>query len=433
MPRGVRHSVIQAWLDFLVEIGIMPRQMIHLIPSHQTRPADDPIFALNKEANERKARGESIINATVGALLDDEGKLAVLPSTARAVREVPEAEWAAYAPIEGSPDFLKAVVSDLFDQHPKLRETAAAAATPGGTGALRHAIANYIEPGQSLLTTSFFWGPYATLADEADRKVKTFEMFVKDEQGGVKGLDVGALDRSLGELVAAQGRALLFLNDPCHNPTGYSMSGGEWSEVAACIKKHGERAPVTVLLDVAYAAYAASDPRKHLARVEELVDHVGVLFAWSGSKSFTHYGLRVGAIVACVPDAKERKMTEAAFSYSCRGTWSNCSRGAMRAVTRLLTDPELSAVCRTEREGLKKLLASRVDAFNLHAGKAGLRYPRYEGGFFVTVFTDDGQAKAKAMRERGVFVVPQKGAVRVALCGVPERDVPRLVEALAAS
>ena len=31
--------------------------MLHVIPSHQSRPSDDPIFALNKEATQRKARG----------------------------------------------------------------------------------------------------------------------------------------------------------------------------------------------------------------------------------------------------------------------------------------------------------------------------------------------------------------------------------------
>jgi hypothetical protein len=35
------------------------------------------------------------------------------------------------------------------------------------------------------------------------------------------------------------------------------------------------------------------------------------------------------------------------------------------------------------------------------------------------------------MRELGVFVVPIPGAVRVALCSTPARDVPRLVQALA--
>ena len=241
--------------------------MLHLIPAHQTRPADDPIFALNREATERRARGEAIINATVGALLDDEGKLAILPSTARAVREVSDDEWAAYAPIAGTPDYLRAVIADLFQGHGALGDTAVAAATPGGTGALRHAIANYLEPGQALLTSSFYWGPYLTLADEADRRVTTFEMFKRGSDGAVLGLDVAALDRALGETLAQQGRALIFLNDPCHNPTGYSMTPAEWNDVATCLREHGKRGPVTVLLDVAYSAYSANDPRSHFGRV----------------------------------------------------------------------------------------------------------------------------------------------------------------------
>ncbi|MDB4998172.1 MAG: Biosynthetic Aromatic amino acid aminotransferase alpha [Myxococcaceae bacterium] len=401
---------------------------MHLIPTHQTRPSDDPIFALNREATGRRSKGEAIVNATVGALLDDEGKLAVLPSAARAVHEVDPGEWAAYAPIAGSPDFLKAAIDDMLGTAPLLREHAIACATPGGSGALRHAITNFLEPGQSLLTTSFFWGPYSTLADEADRKVASFNMFNRDG-----GLDVAALDRALTEQIASQGRVLIFLNDPCHNPTGYSMRPSEWQAVVACLVTHAERtpnAPITLLVDVAYFAYGAGDPRAFLAELTPLLGKTGLLFAWSASKSFTHYGLRVGALIACVPDAKERAATEAAFSYSSRGTWSNCVRGGLTAITRLLTDAPLAAACTREREELKKLLLARVAAFNELARPKGLVYPRYEGGFFVTVFHDDALVKAAAMRDAGVFVVPAKGALRVALCSVAERDVPRLVDAL---
>ena len=34
------------------------------------------------------------------------------------------------------------------------------------------------------------------------------------------------------------------------------------------------------------------------------------------------------------------------------------------------------------------------------------------------------------MRERGVFVVPIQGAVRIAICSTPTAGIPRLVEAL---
>ncbi len=398
----------------------------HLIPSHQGRPSDDPIFALNKECTARKTRGESVVNATVGALLHDDGRLAILPTAARAVSEVPPEEWAPYAPIAGSTDFLSAVIADTFKDEPDMRACAVAAATPGGTGALRHAIANYLEPGQSILTTSFFWGPYQTLCDESERKVTTFSMFAANGS-----MDLDALDRALTAQILEQKRVLLFLNDPCHNPTGYSMRPEEWRAVVERLVAHASEAPITLLVDMAYFAYNAHDPRAFLKELRPLLGKVGLLFAWSASKTFTHYGLRVGALIACVPDQAERTATDAALSYSCRGTWSNCTRGGMRAITRLLTESALAASCDREREELKALLNSRVAAFNEIAPKRALRYPRYEGGFFVTVFADDAQERAIRMKEKGVFVVPQKGALRVALCSVAAKDVERLVEALA--
>jgi aromatic-amino-acid transaminase len=403
---------------------------MHLISSHQNRPSDDPIFALNKEATARRQRGEPIVNATVGALMDDDGALSILPTAARAVHEVPSTEWAPYAPIAGQGDFLRAVIEDLLARQPELRAAAVAAASPGGTGALRHAIGNFLEPGQSLLTTSWYWGPYHTLAEEADRKLETFEMFAGD------GLDTKALDQALASQLRTQKRALLFLNDPCQNPTGYSMTDAEWRTVAEILLAQAAQGPVTLLVDCAYYLYGARDPRAFLAHLRPLLGKVPVLFAWSASKSFTHYGLRVGALVACVADPEERRKVEAALSYSCRGTWSNCNRGGMAAVTRLLTDAEMVRTCDEERARLKAVLAARVEAFNRLARARGLAYPRYEGGFFVTVFHPDPLAKAEAMRERGVFVVPQArpggmGALRVALCSVAERDVPRLVDALA--
>ncbi len=153
--------------------------MTFLIPSHAARSGDDPIFALNRAARARALAGEPVINATVGALLDDEGKLSILSGVAEALRAVPAEVSAGYAPIAGPDDFLRAVVADLFEGRPAAA-SAVAIATPGGSGALRLCTTSFLEPGQTLLTTSFYWGPYKTLADEAERKLATFRMF--DEQ-----------------------------------------------------------------------------------------------------------------------------------------------------------------------------------------------------------------------------------------------------------
>ena len=247
-----------------------------LIPSHQQRPSDDPIFALNREAVARIGNGESIINATVGALLEDDGKLAILPTMTRLVAEVPGVEWASYAPIAGSASFLSAVINDLLSTSRPLREAAVAVATPGGSGALRHAIENYLERGDALLTTSYYWGPYRTLADEAERRIETFRMF--DAAGA---LDVNALDEKLTTLLATQKRVLLFLNDPCHNPTGYSMSKLDWERVRESVLRHAATGPITVLLDIAYADYGAHDDKAFLNEVEPLLGKVALLFSLS--------------------------------------------------------------------------------------------------------------------------------------------------------
>ncbi|MDX2014113.1 MAG: aminotransferase class I/II-fold pyridoxal phosphate-dependent enzyme [Myxococcaceae bacterium] len=402
--------------------------MRHLIPARQSRPDKDVIFALNAEATRRKQAGERVVNATIGSLMKDDGSLAILDTVASLLQQVPREEWAAYAPIPGTPAYNQAVIDDTFAGHEALKKAATAVATPGGTGALRHALMNYLESGQKMLTPSFYWGPYQTLCDEHERGLDTFSMFGADGQ-----LDVAALDAKLGAHLKSQGRVLLFLNDPCNNPTGYSMRASEWRQVVERLLAHGRQGPVTLLVDMAYFLYGtAADPRAFMKELEPLLGTVGLLFAWSGSKSFTHYGLRIGALLACEADEKERAATQAALAYACRGTWSNCTRGGLWAVTKLLTDSSLKARCDAERETLKGLLTARVDAFNALARPKGLDYPRYEGGFFVTVFTPDAEGRAAKMKERGVYVVPQKGAVRVALCSVAQADVPALVDALVA-
>ena len=398
--------------------------MPFLIPARRARPTDDPIFALNAEAHARASAGEPIVNATLGTLLDEDGRLAVLPTVAEAMREVSPAENAAYAPIAGPPAFLRAVVEDIFGTSPAA-SWAATVATPGGTGALRHAIVNFLEPRESLLTTSFYWGPYRTLADEAERGLEVFRMF--DARGR---LDVEDLDRKLSAQVARQGRALVFLNSPCHNPTGYSLDAAEIGEVVAAIRGASKRGSVALLVDMAYARYGATGLPGALDQVLGLAGEALLLFAWSASKAFTEYGARVGALVAVHPDPEERAAVQSALTYSCRGTWSNCNAGGMAAITRLLTTPELRARVDRERAALKALLDRRVARWNALAPAAGLRYPRYDGGFFTTVFCEDAVAAGTKLKADGVFVVPQAGALRVALCSVAEREVPRLTEAL---
>jgi len=395
-----------------------------LIAAAADRPADDPIFALNAEAVRRRKAGESILNATLGALMEDDGRLAVMPVVREALAAVDPLRAAAYAPISGEPAFLEAALRDVFGNKPRARHTTTAA-TPDGTNALHHAIVNFVEPGQALLTTDYHWGPYETLATHTGRRVETFPMF--DRAGA---FDLDAFERALRDQVARQGRSLVLLNTPCNNPTGYSLDRGEREGLAAIVREVSSRGTVALLIDLAYAHFGGGVASAQLDAFDDLGEGGVLLVAWTVSKAFAQYGARIGALLAAHDSEDERRRIANALSFSCRGTWSNCNHLGMLAITELLSDPRKRVRCEAERGRLIELLAQRVRAFNEHAGRAGLRYPRYEGGFFVTVFTADSAACARRMRELGVYVVPVRGAVRVALCSTPAAEVPRLVEAL---
>lgn len=401
-----------------------------LIPEAAARGGPDPIFALHGEAVRRAAAGESILNATLGALLRDDGRLAVMDSVAAAFDRVPKEKAAAYAPISGDPAFLEAVTHEVLGEASgpagePLLDLAVTVATPGGTGAVQNAVMNFLEPGMAALAPDYYWSSYRAITGHAGRSLDTFEMF--DAEGR---FDLDAFERALDEQLERQGRALILFNFPCNNPTGYSLDDAEWARAAGIVRDAGRRAPVTFLLDHAYARFAEDGDawRVHAATMLETAT---VLVAWTASKSFAQYGARIGALIALHADPDERERLRGALGYSCRATWSNCNHLGILAVTELLTDGDLRTRSIAERAGLVRLLDDRVRAFNETARAAGLRYPRYEGGFFVSVLTPDSERTAELMRRTGVYVVPMRRAVRVALCATPLAEVERLTDALA--
>ncbi len=397
-----------------------------LIPSRRSFPVDEPIFSLNAEAQQRKAAGESILNATIGALTDDQGQLVVLESMMEVWRELTPQEIAPYAPIAGHPAYLKALVQRHW---PKLDDYGVGCATPGGSGALALSVKNLLEPGMSLLTAAPFWGPYNLLAAEGGAKVTTAPF---KEPG--KALDTNAWYKAASALLKQQGRLLIWLNDPCHNPTGMSLGQSDRTALLEVLREVSSLGPITLLLDCAYLDYT-NDPY----HVREALDEYaafgaeGIVLvgaALSLSKSLTLYGGRAGALV--FPWCQETAL-QAALSTSCRGLFSNCAMAPQSLLVRLQNDPK-----RTEKLGLEhrhwsEVIETRSVALNNALHHEGLTGSPWHGGFFVTLRMEAPAAVADRLKAHGVYVVPLQEGLRVGICGLRSTDAHKFASALKAS
>lgn len=123
-------------------------------------------------------------------------------------RDLGDLEVAPYAPITGDPTYLAA----LSERHwPGLGAPKSGCATPGGSGALALSVKNFLEPGMAVAAMAPYWGPYDTLSAEGGASIAALPY-------PATGLDRDAWGKVLGGLMASQGRVLLWLNDPCHNP-----------------------------------------------------------------------------------------------------------------------------------------------------------------------------------------------------------------------
>ena len=142
------------------------------------RELKDAIFGASAAAKAAAAKvgADKVVNATIGAIMDDEEKLACIPTMEKVYRGLPMSDIIAYAPIDGLPDYLDAVL-DLTFAAQRPEGYTAAVATAGGTGAVHHAIANYSEIGDEVLTSDWFWGPYNVLCQEQGRTLVAYPLF----------------------------------------------------------------------------------------------------------------------------------------------------------------------------------------------------------------------------------------------------------------
>lgn len=408
------------------------------------KQGSDTIFSWWARYQNAKAEGRDAVNGTIGALLEDDGNLAINKAVDAAVRVAPEVEIAAYAPLAGLPAFLDlSKTLALGDARTIFEESGfhlASTATPGGSGALYLAANNLLERGQTALLRDRHWGPYKGFLENNGIDFVTWPLLPPNGHDDHPYFAADEFEVQLDQLCSKQDKIMVWLNDPAHNPTGLSL-GAEGR--AACLSSfvtsalNNAEIGHTLLIDSAYSLYA-EEPHAWADTILDALDsgmpwpeNLLICIAISLSKSHTIYGLRTGALVSIHPEKEVIDRISTVMSVTGRQTWSAAPRVAQYCVSEMHSTEEGGIAWGEERDRLKKLLDDRRNNLKVECEKLNVDLNPTMDGFFAWIETDDPETFAESCAEMDVYLVPLTGGVRIGLCALAEADMPKVAEALA--
>ncbi|WP_323040522.1 amino acid aminotransferase [Gemmobacter sp.] len=363
------------------------------------------------------------VDLGVGVYKDATGHTPVMRAVRAAGKRLWESETTkTYVALAGDTGFHAAMAGlVLGDAVPPAR--VAAAAAPGGTGALRIGfdLVRKTAPGATVWMSDPTWPNHPAIVTDLGLKVATYRYF--DEATG--GVDFDGL---LADVAAIPDGDVLLLHGCCHNPTGANLTPAQWDTLAAALA--GRK--LTVLIDIAYQGFGdgleedAYGTRLLARQLPEL------LIAASCSKNFGVYRERVGVLLAVVPAGTDRATVQANLAMLNRLNYSFPPDHGARLVQTVLTSPDLTADWKAELEevrlsmlGLRQQLADELrrltnsDRFDFVA--------RHRGMFSRLGLGPDQVAKLRA--DHAIYMV---GDSRINIAGLNTDSVPVLARAIAA-
>lgn len=384
-------------------------------------PIVDNVFAIVRKAADAKAKygKENVIDATIGSLYNEEGTLVAFDSVFENYNAIENTKKAKYAAsFNGNADFREQVYTWVV-QNADVKLAHTVVATPGGSGAVSSTFIDVLDENETVIVPEIAWGSYKLMASMNNIEVKTYSLFEEDH------FNVKDVEKVCKEVMAKQGKVLLVINDPCHNPTGYTLTKDEWKQVVACLNELSKEGPVVLLNDIAYIDYAYDfeHSRDYLETFNALSDNVVVVVAFSCSKTLTSYGLRCGAALLLGKNKDAVREIEIVMEKTARATWSNIPNAAMDNFVYVTT---------TGREAFDKekgsyvsLMKQRSEIFLQEADACGLAYYPYKEGFFVTLKIEDKKlldAYHETLMANNIFTVKVNKGIRVAICSLSVKN-----------
>jgi len=384
----------------------------------KAQPADK-ILALMAVFREDPREGK--IDLGVGVYKDATGITPVM----RAIKAAEHRLWQeqttkAYVGLVGDPAYSDAMISLILDGAVP-RENIGAAATPGGTGAVRQAfeLIRMANPSARVFVSNPTWPNHTSILNYLGIETVAYRYF-DDETRGVD------FDGMIADLKTARKGDVVLLHGCCHNPTGANLNPVEWQAVIDLLNATG----AMPMIDIAYQGFGdgleqdAAATRMVAAGVPEC------LIAASCSKNFGIYRERTGLLMAVSQDASQRQLNQSTLAFLNRQNYSFPPDHGARLVTMILNDDALRADWASELEdvrlsmlGLRQSLASELQRLT---GSDRFAFLAQHRGMFSRLGATPEQVE-RLRAEQGIYMI---GDSRMNIAGLNARTVPILAQAI---
>ena len=379
------------------------------------------ILKISKDAIEASKHYDDVINASIGMFYDEDKSIGGMPTVSKAIKNLTDDEILPYPAVDGGPLFKKNVISWVLGQYEegiKKHMFANACATPGGSGAIAATFSIFSKPGDSIFVSDIRW-QYERFADRAKLNVFEHKLFDGDH------FNLKSFREQLVELCKKQHEVIVIVNDPCHNPTGFTLSEQEFKDILYILNEMRNNS-IIFLYDLAYLEYShESDNRVKISHLPMLMDHVLTIIGFSGSKTFGVYGLRLGAAIMLSANEEKVKAAHPKYVNEARGSWSATPTASIELFNKFqISENKINFL--KDLDKINTLVQKRSQSFVSQAKSIGLKTHPFRSGFYTVVLTKDPEKDYLRLAEHRIFAVPMNGGVRFALCSLSLKDIEGL-------
>ena len=384
----------------------------------EEQPADK-ILALMSAFNDDPR--EQKLDLGVGVYKDSTGVTPIMRSIKAAEKKWWEIERSkSYVGLVGDPAFSDAIISlVLGDGTP--RDLIAAAATPGGTGAVRQGFELFkiANPDVRVFVSDPTWPNHISILNYLNIPCESYRYFDNE----TRGVD---FDSMVSDLSRAKAGDVILLHGCCHNPTGANLNKQQWQVITDLLNKNG----ATPMIDLAYQGFG--DGLEEDAYATRLIAESvpETVIASSCSKNFGIYRERAGLLMVVTHDSSRRNINQSMLAFLNRQNYSFPPDHGSRLVSVVLNDTDLRADWMSELEDIRNsLLNLRVQPSNelqKLSGSDRFSFIASHRGMFSRLGATPEQVE-KMRKEFGIYMVSDS---RFNVAGLNYETVPALAKAI---